>query len=351
MRRRNTDRETRDLERAAAAGDREAAARLFRAKQRAGRPQDVTIGEIAAAIEFTASGTEEVDAFMRGLPEELGGGFWSSRIGDMRPLPAMTHEEIMQTLYGEHLNWYERLVDEDAEERSARSGGRGRRRSPASSFIGDARAEYADEVSRFLVAPRALEPRDFIGYRAVRVNAWAIAEQIRRIMREREATPAPVELPWDVEVEGGVLERDDHWEIRFRDDDGNSGSVWNVGDEDWDRMAAHFGATRETIRVACPEGCENERVRYGAEACRRCGPSPVLARLLRAELANEADAELETTTLGSALDSLRQGYDPGHGDSMHAVEAELLGAIDGFGENSEVLEVWDEDVIRNRARR
>lgn len=56
---------------------------------------------------------------------------------------------------------------------------------------------------------------------------------------------------------------------------------------------------------------------------RRLAISDGLRRLIRAEIGNEEHGGASPATLESALDSVRQGYDPGHGDDMNAVQEEL----------------------------
>lgn len=284
-RRRNTDEDLRALERAAAAGDTAAAARLVRARQRAGQPENITIRELAAT-----SGSEVVDV-LRSLPDELGGAWWRARLERTvgAAMPRMTHDEIMQALGPSARSDYERALENEAEALS-RLQASGRRRS-ARLFMAEAQGFYASDVSDFLEHPeRFPEPHEIFSQRRTPV-AWAIAERIRQEARSRRAAPAgrPISMP---------------------------------------------------------------------------PMSRALARLFRAEVNNhremlrrgEFDEETPDPTLGSALDSVYQGYDPGHGDDMMAVERELLALIEARGEATEISAVWDgrdpdEYVTLDEARR
>ncbi len=69
--------------------------------------------------------------------------------------------------------------------------------------------------------------------------------------------------------------------------------------------------------------------------------SPALDRLFRAEIANEREGGVAPARLWSALDSVRQGYDTGHGDDSDAIEAELEALIREHGEDMECAELHD----------
>ena len=361
MRRNADDDRLRKLERLAATGDRDALSRLFREKQRTGRHNAVTIGEMASTH------GPDVVVFMRGLSDELGGSYWKREL-DRPPgaiLPAMTHEEITRVLsranYSDARNAYAQMIEANAEDMAARSRGTSRRRPSVSGFMDDARTRAAERVSEFLEEPRTLEPDDIIGH-LDRPMMWAIAERIRDVVRESEAEAsrgrALGEPPAEVEIEGGVLRRDECWGIRFVDDHGNTeGVIVDPNAEGWAEAASRFGVTRETITVPCP-GCGERQVSYGLAMCRECFEqvdhvvSPALARLFRAETDNheqmladgDADDETPEPTLGSALESLNSGYDTGHEDDMEAVTTELRGLIALGGEDALIESVWDGDV-------
>lgn len=263
-RRRNTDDDLRALERAAAAGDVDARARLVRARLRAGTPGSITLAELAA--------TPEADVLdvLRELPDELAGRWWRGWIA--RPIgrvfPAMTHDQIMQALDPSARNDYERAVQAEAEALATFRAGPGRRKRPASQYLEEVQGLYAGDVSDFLQNPsRTLEPHEIISNRRTPI-AWATAERLRRAAREREerASGPPINQP---------------------------------------------------------------------------GISGALARLFRAEIANEEHGGHAPATLDSVMDSIQQGYDTGHGDDMDAVLLELESLIGRVGGSAEARRFWE----------
>lgn len=272
-RRRNTDEDLRALERRAAAGDTDAQARLVRARLRAGAPGSITLGELAV--------TPEADVLdvLRALPDDLAGKWWRTQVSRPvgRAYPAMTHDQIMETLGPSARNDYERAVENEAEAlavfRARHTGSR--RKRPASQYRAEVQGLYANDISDFLQNPeRLLEPHEILSNRRTPI-AWAMAELLRRELRAREG---PVGRP--------------------------------IG---------------------------------------RPGISGALARLFRAEFANheqmvrdqdeDDEDELPEPTLESAMDSLQQGYDTGHGDDMDAVLMELEQLLNTHG-NVEVRQFW-----------
>ncbi len=183
MRRRwNTDEELRRLEREAAGGAPDAVARLITARLRASVVGATTLDQLAA---LTDDGT--LAHALEAMPERL--------LEAMRtvltpatslPLPAMTHEEIVQLFrdnnYGRSLDDYQNAVELEAQALDIHDRRGSRRRPSATRFLPQARAVYAENVSDFLARPQVgLEPHEIFGNR-IRPAAWATAQRIREVL-------------------------------------------------------------------------------------------------------------------------------------------------------------------------
>lgn len=235
QRRRNTDEELRGLERAAADGAPDAVARLITARLRAAVVGATTLDQLAA---LTDDGT--LAHALAAMPERLTEAMRTVLAEVVSPpLPAMTHEEIVQlfrdTNYGRSLTDYEEAIQVEAEALDAYDRRGSRRRPSATRFLPQARAAYADNVSDFLARPQVgLEPHEIFGNR-IRPAAWATARRIREIMAEQAAAPAPdvSELRVHAEAHSDDQEVSIPFDATIWFDQASDGEIVDLAAEDW----------------------------------------------------------------------------------------------------------------------
>lgn len=184
MRHRNADSRLRDIERRAAAGDRDALKIMFIEKVRAGKLGQITLDEISAAPTDVAART------LRDLPDGLGGPWWKANINTPRlpVLPPMTHDEIVAALAARDGTWWRRYY-EDAITHQAEIH-RSYQDMTTEESVALARQTLADEVADYLADPaNELNPAAALSnFRAP--IAWAVAKVLREAHAKRAQSTA-----------------------------------------------------------------------------------------------------------------------------------------------------------------
>lgn len=120
----------------------------------------------------------------------------------------------------------------------------------------------------------------------------------------------------------------------------------NGGDDELRRLERAARSAPDDESTA--ERLSDKRRRHGVTQSKRI--SPALQRLFRAEISNTEDMAKELddgdegsippATLGSAMESLRSGYDTGHGDDHGLLEQELRDQIAVHGEEKELEDLF-----------